>query len=92
MLYTENEQSHGAKVMATSNRLQYLNNADKLKISSDMADRGIMTINEIRDIWNLPPVKGGDKATVRGEYYFLNQDGSTTKKDESDDKEGNDNE
>lgn len=91
MLYSENEQSHGAKVMATSNRLQYLNNADKLKISSDMADRGIMTINEIRDIWNLPPVKGGDKATVRGEYYFLNQDGSTTKDDKTK-KEDNDNE
>lgn len=92
MLYTESEQSHGAKVMATSNRLQYLNNADKLKISADMADRGIMTINEIRDIWNLPPVKGGDKATVRGEYYFMNEDGSTTKKDKSENKEDNGNE
>ena len=33
----------------------------------------------------------GDKATVRGEYYFLNQDGSTTK-DKSDNKEDDDNE
>jgi hypothetical protein len=33
-----------------------------------MADRGIMSINEIRDIWNLPPVEGGDIRIMRGEY------------------------
>lgn len=36
-----------------------------------MADRGIMTRNEIREIWNLPPIEGGDKATIRGEYYLV---------------------
>ena len=34
-----------------------------------MMDRGIMTINEVRDIWNLPPVENGDVRLVRGEYY-----------------------
>lgn len=79
MLYTDIEQAYGAGVIATSNRLQYLSNADKLSVSSQMADRGIMTRNEIRQIWNLPPIDGGDQATIRGEYYLLNDDGTTTK-------------
>lgn len=79
MLYTDIEQAYGAGVIATSNRLQYLSNADKLSVSSQMADRGIMTRNEIRQIWNLPPIDGGDQATIRGEYYLLNDDGATTK-------------
>jgi hypothetical protein len=68
MLFTLREQSQGNLVMATANRLQYLSNADKLNVSSQMADRGIMSINEIRDIWNLPPVEGGDIRIMRGEY------------------------
>jgi hypothetical protein len=56
-------------VMATANRLQYLSNADKLNVSSQMLDRGIMSINDVREIWNLPPVDGGDARIIRGEYY-----------------------
>ena len=69
MLYTLREQAAGSFVMATANRLQYMSNADKLQVSAQMADRGIMSINEIRQIWNLPPVDGGDVRTIRGEYY-----------------------
>ena len=32
-----------------------------------------MTRNEIREIWNLPPIEGGDLATIRGEYYFVDE-------------------
>ena len=68
-MFTEREQSLGAFVMATSNRLQYMTTAEKLSVSADLADRGILTMNEIRDIWNLPPVDGGDVRIIRGEYY-----------------------
>lgn len=68
-LFNDREQSEGALLMATANRLQYLSSADKLSVSAQMADRGIMSINEIRDIWNLPPVEGGDVRMIRGEYY-----------------------
>ena len=44
-----------------------------------MADRGIMSRNEIREIWNLPPVEGGDVPTIRGEYYLINEDGTISK-------------
>ena len=69
MLFTFREQSQGNYVMATANRLQYMTNADKLNVSAQMMDRGIMSINEVREIWQLPPVEGGDERIVRGEYY-----------------------
>ena len=69
MLFTFREQSQGNRVMATANRLQYLSNSEKLNVSSQMLDRGIMSINDVREIWNLPPVDGGDARIIRGEYY-----------------------
>ena len=71
-IYTFREQSQGNLVVATSNRLQYMSNADKLNVSAQLLDRGIMSINDVRDIWNLPPVEGGDRRIIRGEYYDAN--------------------
>lgn len=75
MLFTLREQSEGNLVMATSNRLQYMSNADKLAVSAQMADRGLMTRNEIRQIWNLPPLPEplGSQLPARGEYYNVNE-------------------
>lgn len=56
-------------VMTTANRLQYMSNAEKLNVSAQLLDRGIFSINEVRDIWNVPHVDGGDERIIRGEYY-----------------------
>ena len=69
MLFTLREQTQGNQVMATANRLQYMSNNDKLNVSAQLLDRGIMSINDVREIWNLPPVDGGDERIIRGEYY-----------------------
>ena len=76
MLYTLREQSQGNKVMATANRLQYLSNQDKLNVSAQMADRGLMTRNEIREIWNLTPLPEpyGSQLPIRGEYYNVGEE------------------
>ena len=68
-LFTERERAQGTQLMATSNRLQYLSNADKLNVSSQLLDRGIFSINDVREIWNMPPVEDGDVRVIRGEYY-----------------------
>lgn len=76
MLFTMREQSQGNLVMATANRLQYMSNADKLAVSAQMADRGLMTRNEIREIWNLTPLPEpyGSQLPTRGEYYNVNEE------------------
>jgi len=82
MLFTERERASGAFLMATANRLQYMSNTEKLNVSAQMADRGIMNRDEIREIWNLPPLPNGQGQayTIRGEYYLLGADGSATGK------------
>lgn len=74
--YSERERALGSGIIATANRLQYMSNTDKLAVSAQMADRGIMSVNEIREIWNLPPVEGGDVRTIRGEYYTVDDEGN----------------
>ena len=69
MLYTYREQSEGNQVIASSNRLQYLSNAEKLNVSTQLLDRGVLTLNQALEIWNLPPVEDGDVRIIRGEYY-----------------------
>ena len=72
MLYSYNERTRGNAFMLTANRLQYMTNSDKLQVSTQLVDRGIMSRNDAREIWNLPPVEGGDKLVIRGEYYAAN--------------------
>ena len=54
-----------------------MSNLDKLRVSSQMADRGLMTRNEIREIWNLSPLPEpyGSQLPIRGEYYTVGQEG-----------------
>ena len=82
-VFTERERALGSGIMATANRLQYMSNADKLAVSAQMADRGLMTVNEIREIWNLAPVDGGDVRTLRGEYYQIDENGNVIAKENS---------
>ena len=76
MLFTEREQAFGARIFFASNRMQYMSNSDKLAVAQAMADRGLMTRNEIRAIFNLPPLDGplGESLPARGEYYNVNED------------------
>ena len=86
MLFTLREQSQGNIVMLTANRLQYMTNADKLNVSSQLVDRGVISINDAREIWNLPPVDDGDIRFIRGEYWNVDDKvGDTNNTEESED-------
>lgn len=37
-------------------------------MAQQMLDRGVMSINEARELFNYAPVEGGDVRTIRGEY------------------------
>ena len=71
MLFSERERQFGNRIWFTSNRLQYMSNADKLNAISTFADRGLMTRNELREIMNLSPLPDeiGNQIPARGEYY-----------------------
>lgn len=87
--FTANERARGAQIFATANRLQYMSNTDKLNVSAQLADRGIMNRDEIREIWNLPPLPDGQGKAyiIRGEYY--NADEKLTEDETGDNNNGN---
>ena len=76
MTYTEQERKRKNAIVWSSNRLQYMTNADKLQVSSQMFDRGILTTNDVMAIWNLPPVPDGDKRYIRKEYVEVSELGN----------------
>lgn len=67
MLYTQRERIRNG-ITFSSNRLEYATSASKRNMIRDMVDRGIMSINEGREILQMPPIEGGDRYVIRGEY------------------------
>lgn len=71
MLYTEEERSYGNHVYVNANRLQYMSVSEKVNMAQQLGDRGALTINEIRELFNYPPIEDGNVAFIRGEYYTV---------------------
>lgn len=67
-IYSERERSFGNHVYVNANRLQYMSQTAKVAVARDLGDRGILTINEIRELFNYAPLLNGDVAYIRGEY------------------------
>ena len=67
-VYTETERSFGNHIYVNANRLQYMSQTAKVQVARDLGDRGILTINEIRELFNYAPMPNGDVAYIRGEY------------------------
>lgn len=82
-LYSEREIALGSEVAATTNRVQYMSFNDKKAYVEGGLDRGILTINEAREVYNLPalPAEQGDRFIARGEYYFIQEDNPNNEED-----------
>jgi hypothetical protein len=63
-VFTQREQGRGNEIIFEANRLQYASNATKLNLITVMMDRGLLSMNEARDIFNLAPIPDGDKRIV----------------------------
>ena len=87
MIYTPIELNTGNSFMFSANRIQFMSNGDKLNFVTSMADRGLATINELRDVLNMPPVEGGDRLIARGEYYYMDPTADPNKQEEEEDAE-----
>ena len=58
-LFTPTEKSFGNEIIFESNRLQYASNNTKVELIKNATN--IMTINELREVFNLAPREDGDK-------------------------------
>lgn len=76
-IYTERERSFGNHVYVNANRLQYMSQTAKVTVARDLGDRGILTINEIRELFNYAPLPNGDVAYIRGEYKPIEEEGDS---------------
>lgn len=78
--YSDEETSYGAEVLATSNRLSYMTFNDKKNFVEGGLDRGLLMIDEAREVYNLPPLPDGkgQRFIARGEYYFIQEESEGT--------------
>ena len=92
-IFSDREISYDNKVWFESNRLQYSSAKTKISMVS-LVDRGLMTPNEYRELFNLAPYEGGDEFILR---LDTDKTGDTTddddkgrpKKEEGEDEDGN---
>lgn len=76
MIFTDREIENGSKINITASRLQYMTTTSKIQLAKDLGDRGFITINEVRELFNYPalPAEIGDKMPIRGEYYNVGEE------------------
>lgn len=70
-IFTNRELGFKNEIIYESNKLQFASFATKLNFVS-LVDRGAMTPNEWREIFNLPPIDGGDEPIRRLDTVAIN--------------------
>ena len=63
-IFTPREISFENRVWYESSRLQYASAKTKISMVA-LVDRGLMTPNEYRELFNMPPYEGGDEFVLR---------------------------
>lgn len=71
-IFTDKQKGFGNEIIFEANRLQYASTTTKMSMVQ-LIDRGILTINEYREVLNLAPVEGGDVRIIRKEYAEANK-------------------
>lgn len=69
-IFSERERAQGSYFIANANRLQYMSVTAKVQMAKELGDRGAILIDEIRELFNYPPLPdgAGQVAPIRGEY------------------------
>ena len=79
-LFSRKQRNCGNKIIFESSNLTFASMSTKLQLTS-FVDRGIMTINEVRQYLNLAPVPGGDVALLRKDTGKLKEGGGSDGED-----------
>lgn len=69
MTYTEEEISRGKQIIFSVNRLQHMTMSDKLNTISQLFDRGMMNMDEGREVFQLPEL-----GTEDSKRYYIRRD------------------
>lgn len=67
-VFTENEKKYGNIIDFNSNRLTYASTSNKINMVRELGALGLLTTNEARELFDLPPVEEGDKRLVSLNY------------------------
>ena len=70
LVFSERERNNGNQILFTANRLQYMSAGTKIQMAQQLGDRGVLTIDEIRELFNYAPLPdgAGGYTPIRGEY------------------------
>ena len=70
LVFTERERNGENRILFTANRLQYMSAGTKIQMAQQLGDRGVLTIDEIRELFNYAPLPdgAGGYTPIRGEY------------------------
>jgi len=78
IVFSPRELNGGNRIQFTANRLQYMSVTSKISMAQQLGDRGVLTIDEIRELFNYEPLPDGAGAftPIRGEYKDVKDEGS----------------
>ncbi len=70
MFFTPKQRAMGCNILWSANRLQFATTSDKLRIITQLFDRGMLNRDEGREILQMPPLPDGQGQIyyIRGEY------------------------
>ena len=89
IVFTERERNSGNEIIFAANRLQYMSVGSKIDMTKELGDRGAIMIDEIRELFNYPPLPdgAGQHAPIRGEYYMVDKGKQDDQQEGEDDAE-----
>lgn len=67
-VFTDQERKFGNIIDFNSNRLTYASTTNKVSMVKELGALGLLTTNEARELFDLPPVEDGDKRLVSLNY------------------------
>lgn len=60
-LFTQREKEIGHRIKCYYSRVSYMDAAEKRELAQLARDTGLMTLNEIRELYGMSPIAGGDR-------------------------------
>lgn len=66
--FTSREIGFGNEIIFSANRLTFASHQTKVNMAKELLPLGLFTVNEMREVFELEPVEGGDKRFVSLNY------------------------